>query len=94
MPVNGSDTFATFYQTPQAMGNLEPETILSREIGWFYRLGSDLNFDIKFYYDDLNDTIDGLFGLEDYNPRNANSFKSKGLICNLITTLVLIVVYG
>ena len=79
MPVNGTDTFATFYQTPQAMGNLEPETILSREIGWFYRLGSDLNFDIKFYYDDLDDTIDGLFGLEDYNPRNANSFKSKGV---------------
>lgn len=79
MPINGTDNFATFYQTPKAMGNLEPETILSREIGWFYRLGSNFNFDMKLYYDDLNDTIDGLFGLEEYDPRNANSFISKGI---------------
>lgn len=79
MPVNGTETTAIFYQTPQAMGNLEAETILSREIGWFYRLGSDLNFDIKLYYDSLDDTIDGLFGLEGYDPRNANSFISKGV---------------
>lgn len=78
-PVNGSDSFATFYQTPQAAGNLRAETILSREIGWFYRLGSDFNFDIKLFYDDLEHTIDGLFGLEGYDPTNANSFVNKGL---------------
>ncbi|HEY9031047.1 MAG TPA: TonB-dependent receptor [Kangiella sp.] len=79
MPVNGSDSFATFYLTPQAMGNLKPETILSREIGWFYRTGNELNFDIKVFYDTLSHTIDGLFGLEGYDPRNANSYTSKGL---------------
>lgn len=77
-PVNGADTFATFYQTPEAVGNLKAETILSREIGWYYRLGSELNFDIKLFYDKLSHTVDGLFGLEGYNPRNANSYKSKG----------------
>ena len=78
-PVNGTDSYATFYQTPQAMGNLRAETIFSREIGWFYRLGSDLNFDMKLFYDHLEHTIDGLFGLEGYDPRNANSFVTKGV---------------
>lgn len=78
-PVNGTDSFATFYQTPQSMGNLKSETILSREIGWYYRLGSDFNFDMKLFYDDLSHTIDGLFGLEGYDPRNANDFQTKGV---------------
>jgi len=79
LPVNGSDDFAIFYQTPQAMGNLKPETILSREIGWFYRAGKEFNFDIKVFYDTLDNTIDGLFGLDGFDPRNANSYTSKGL---------------
>ncbi|MCW8857667.1 MAG: TonB-dependent receptor, partial [Kangiella sp.] len=54
-------------------------TILSREIGWFYRAGKEFNFDIKVFYDTLDNTIDGLFGLDGFDPRNANSYTSKGL---------------
>ena len=78
-PVNGSDSFATFYQTPQANGNLRSETILSREVGWFYRLGSNLNFDVNLFYNDLSHVIDGLFGLEGFAPENANDFETKGI---------------
>ena len=78
-PINGTDNFAIFYQTPRSSGRLDSETIVSREIGWFYHPTSNINFDIKIFYDDLENVIDGLFGLGEFNPQNAVDYANKGL---------------
>ncbi|NVK20960.1 MAG: TonB-dependent receptor plug domain-containing protein [Kangiellaceae bacterium] len=78
-PINGTDTFATFYQTPQSRGDLISETIKSREIGWFYRPSNNLDIDIKLYSEQLENVIDGLFGLDEFDPQNAIDYTQNGV---------------
>lgn len=81
-PINGSDSFASFYLTPQSSGNLVSETVTSNEIGWHYSKGRELDLDIKVFEDKFENIIDGLFGLDDFNPMNAVDMRNRGVDLN------------
>ncbi len=76
--VNGTDDFATFYLTPQSSGNLFEETIRSYEFGWFYSKDA-LSLDIKIFHEEIENAIDGLFTLGEFDPRNTLDFDNHGI---------------
>lgn len=74
----GSDTL-NFYIDAYGTGNLQPEEILSSEIGYlYYDRGAGISFDLRIYYDKLDSLISEKLQYRDFNPTNSNSGTHKG----------------
>jgi iron complex outermembrane receptor protein len=77
-PLNGV-TSGVFYQSVTVPGNLKPEKIESREIGYlgnFPQYG--LILDAKVFDDKLTDLISEKYQVAEFNPTNSNSAKLRG----------------
>jgi iron complex outermembrane recepter protein len=77
-PLNGVSS-GVFYQSVSSPGNLNPEKILSREIGYlgnFPQYG--LLLDAKVFDDKLTDLISEKYQVAEFAPTNNNSARLRG----------------
>jgi outer membrane cobalamin receptor len=78
-PVNGNDSFARFFQTSVAPGDLNAEQIRSREIGVYGNYASNqLSWDLKLFSDQYRDLIAGFSTLERFDLHNSGSADIDG----------------
>jgi iron complex outermembrane receptor protein len=86
VPVNGK-TDLYFYHTAKADDPLVPEEIISHEMGWYGHYGisssstavTSLEYDVKLFYDKMNNLISEKLQFFDYHPTNDSNNTLKGM---------------
>ena len=77
-PVRGS-TSARFFQSARSPGNVKPERIVNRELGYLVSVRSlGLVADLKVFNDSLYDLISEKLQVSDFNPTNGNRVTLRG----------------
>lgn len=73
------ETSRLFYSSAVAPGNLEPEEVLERSVGFMLNVPSqNLIFDLKVFNDKLTHLISEKIQFVDFNPTNNNSARNRG----------------
>lgn len=68
-----------FYHNTVAEGNLDPETIIAKEISWYAKLpNQNIIFDLKLFHEKIDDLISEKLQFFDYHPTNDNSATLQG----------------
>ncbi len=79
-PVNGTDSFATYYQHTSSSGGLDYEQIKSYELGWYYRSDDQaLEFDIKLFHDQLTNLLEGRTSISSFDITNKGNAELTGV---------------
>ena len=66
-----------FFVTQRSLGLLEPEEIVSREIGYFGRFGS-LELDVRFFEEELRNLVSGALNPFVFDPNNNGEVDIHG----------------
>lgn len=73
-----------FYQNSRSSGGLEPESVVSREIGYMLNLPQHgLTLDVKAFNDQLRDLISQPVTVTSFRPSNGNSVNLTGVEAQL-----------
>ncbi len=78
-PVNPGRGDGTYYQTSASRGGLASEKIWSRQVGWYHNAGNGLEVDVNLFHDSLHGLIDGMFGIDDFDPQNSIRATTEGV---------------
>lgn len=86
VPVAGQNS-GYFYHNAKAENNLDPEEIISQEIGLYGHHNihlsqngtATLEYDVKMFYDEMNDLISEKLQFFDYHPSNNTENTLKGV---------------
>ncbi len=79
-PANNGRTEGTLIQSASGNPNLKPEKIESREIGYYGNFNQyHLQWDVKIFFDQLEQLISNSISLERFNPVNSGNLKQSGI---------------
>jgi iron complex outermembrane receptor protein len=79
-PVNGTNSFATYYQHAASPGNLDYEQVKSTKLGWYYRTDDQQKeWDIKIFNDQLTKLLEGRTSVAIYDLSNKGNAELSGL---------------
>jgi iron complex outermembrane receptor protein len=79
-PAAGGPTTGLLVQSAKGNPDLKPEKIESREIGYYGNFSKyHLQWDVKYFHDQLEELISNSISLERFNPLNSGNLKLSGI---------------